>query len=528
MIDLLRRHHRLLTYQLLPVFLLAVAARLLPGERPIDDSYITFRYARNLVQGVGFVYNPGERVLGTTTPLYTLAMAGLSIVFQTKHYPSLAIGLNALADGVACALLVPLGVALSGRRRVGLAAGALYAVAPFSVTFAIGGMETSVVVLLLIATAVLYLHHQSTWGLTAALAILTRPDALIFLAPLGLDYLVRALLAFRQKTLQPTFGQFIKPILIALLVLAPWLVFATLYFGSPIPHSIAAKTAAYFLKPTEGFVRLLQHYTTPFFEQDTFSGAPALLTFLSLYLVLSLLGILSAFRHRTQSLAITTYPFLYFAVFAIANPLIFRWYLTPPLPFYFLIILIGLAQVFDGVTRRWSATRLPLVAFTLVGLFFFSLSLHEWKLTPDHGPSRPAPDMAWFKLEQLYTQIGQDLTTRVDSRTVIAAGDIGALGYFSDAKILDTLGLISPQATAYYPLRPDQLVITYAISADLIADQQPDYVVFLEVYGRKTLLVDERFLTAYTLQQKIDTDIYGSDGMLVYRRNTTSASAHRP
>jgi hypothetical protein len=42
-----------------------------------DDPYITYRYARNIATGQGFVYNPGERVLSTTTPLFTLLLAGL-------------------------------------------------------------------------------------------------------------------------------------------------------------------------------------------------------------------------------------------------------------------------------------------------------------------------------------------------------------------------------------------------------------------------------------------------------------------
>jgi hypothetical protein len=33
-----------------------------------DDAYITYRYARNISVGRGFVYNEGESVLGTTTP----------------------------------------------------------------------------------------------------------------------------------------------------------------------------------------------------------------------------------------------------------------------------------------------------------------------------------------------------------------------------------------------------------------------------------------------------------------------------
>jgi hypothetical protein len=39
-----------------------------------DDAFITFRYAENLYQGVGFVYNPGEKILSTTTPFFTFLL----------------------------------------------------------------------------------------------------------------------------------------------------------------------------------------------------------------------------------------------------------------------------------------------------------------------------------------------------------------------------------------------------------------------------------------------------------------------
>ena len=47
---------------------IALVARALPGARTIDDAFITFRYSRNIVDGEGFVYNPGVHTLGTTTP----------------------------------------------------------------------------------------------------------------------------------------------------------------------------------------------------------------------------------------------------------------------------------------------------------------------------------------------------------------------------------------------------------------------------------------------------------------------------
>ena len=42
-----------------------------------EDFLITLRYAENLAHGQGLVFNPGERVLGTTTPLYTLFLAAI-------------------------------------------------------------------------------------------------------------------------------------------------------------------------------------------------------------------------------------------------------------------------------------------------------------------------------------------------------------------------------------------------------------------------------------------------------------------
>jgi hypothetical protein len=129
--------------------------------------------------------------------------------------------------------------------------------------------------------------------------------------------------------------------------------------------------------------------------------------------------------------------------------------------------------------------------------------------------------MAWHKLELLYAEVGRELEPRLTPETRVAAGDVGALGYYADARILDTVGLMSPEAVAYYPLDPALYVVSYAVAPQLILDQQPDYVVLLEVYGREGLFKDPRFLSRYDLIRKIPTDIYGSDGMLIWARRAT-------
>ncbi len=507
----------------LPWFIaaLAVGARLLPAPRTIDDAFITFRYARNLLAGAGFVYNTGERVLGTTTPLYTFLMAALAGLTGSDNYPWLALWVNALADAATCLLLVALGYTLTGRRVVGVGAALLWAVAPMSVTFAIGGMETSVFIFLLVLTAYLYvLGTTRLAAMAGALLVLTRPDGLLLVAPMMLDLVVRGL---RQRRLP------LGEAVLFTLVAAPWVLFATLYFGSPVPQSIAAKIAVYRLAPEAAFVRLLQHYGTPFFEHEVL-GRFWPLAGLMLYLALSLLAGVSLIRRNPRAWPVVAFPWLYALAFSLANPLIFRWYLAPPLPFYFLLILAGLQRLVEdaaaaaGRAARQAGVK-PAVAPPRVGpvlaaatVVFGLLSLNAWTLRPDHGPTRPAPEMAWHLLELVYEQVGHDLAGRTTAQTTVAAGDIGALGYYSRARILDTVGLISPQAAGYYPLDEALYVISYAIAPDLIVEAAPEYVVLLEVYGRAGLLQDERFQAAYALDQKIETDIYGSDGLLVYRR----------
>jgi hypothetical protein len=78
--------------------LFLVWLRLHQPPNTVDDAYITYRYARNIATGVGFVYNAGERVLGTTTPAYTLLMAGLSRLSGYSDYPRLSLITNTLID----------------------------------------------------------------------------------------------------------------------------------------------------------------------------------------------------------------------------------------------------------------------------------------------------------------------------------------------------------------------------------------------------------------------------------------------
>src|SRR5450432_691529 len=233
---------------LVGVVLLALMVRVIPGPRTIDDAFITFRYSRNIVEGQGFVYNPGSQVLGTTTPLYTLMMAAISGVLHGEDFQIYALLVNALADAATAVLLFLLVRRLTNNRAMGALLAVLWAIAPYSVTFAVGGMETSVVILCMVGAFWLYVNNQPIWmGVVAALGFLTRIDAAIWIGLLFLFQLGEAWLAKRDKAWHTRIPW--RTWLAFGLTVLPWLIFSQFYFGSLLPHTLSAKTAAYLVPP---------------------------------------------------------------------------------------------------------------------------------------------------------------------------------------------------------------------------------------------------------------------------------------
>lgn len=500
------------------VMVLAGALRVLPQPRTIDDAFITFRYSRNLVAGHGFVYNLDQRTLGTTTPLYTLLMAGTGWITGSSGYPWLALAVNALADAITAGLLALMAWRVSGRVALAAVIGILWAASPMSVTFAIGGMETSVAALWMVAAASAYLFHHDAWmAVFAALGVLTRIDALLWAGPLLLH---QALMFWRARA-QPGAGLVRRipwrawALWVGLLL--PWHLFSWSYFGTLVTSSVGAKRLVYFVESFQALTRLLQHYATPFLEDQTL-GVPAIAVGIVLYPGLAMIGVFYVAKRFPRLVPFVAYPWIYLAIFSLMNPLIFRWYLVPPLPAYFLSILIGAWAVLDELIH--SRRLAPVIA--LLGVVWCAFSLNAWVLHPDHGPDRPAPEMAWHKIELLYQQVGEQLRDAygVDSATLVGAGDIGAIGYFSGARILDTVGLVTPEVTAYYPIERGLLIpgANYAVPPQLILDYRPEYLVVMESFVRNGLAQDPRFAMRYVQERFIPTDFYGT-GMILYRRH---------
>lgn len=189
-----------------------------------DDAFISFRYARNLVEGRGLVFNPGEAVEGYTNFLWTLLAAIPHAAGIDPVGWSQAFGIAAYA---ACLFLL---VARGGDGPLPVAAAA-GAVLPQWHVWATGGLETSLFCLAALGGALLLSPPRpAAAGLVFGVATLIRPDGILFAGVGGLRFLARG-------------GGWPRFVAAFLLSWAPHMLWRRLYYGEWLPNTYWAKSA---------------------------------------------------------------------------------------------------------------------------------------------------------------------------------------------------------------------------------------------------------------------------------------------
>src|SRR5512145_3123213 len=223
-----------------------------------DDAYISFRVIWNVLNGYGLVFNPGERVQAYTHPLWLLVMTAAHAVTREFFFTSLAVSYGfALA-----ALLV---VARSAPQIAWGAIAFLWLLSSKAlVDYTSSGLEYPLSYLLLALFHVRFVcvsddpvsnRELRRFGLLAGLAFVNRMDSVLLYA-LPLAWLGWRALRRRDERLGPLLAAVAVPA-------AAWVVFATVYYGFPLPNTYYAKVATGIpsgLLYRQGFAYLLNSF----------------------------------------------------------------------------------------------------------------------------------------------------------------------------------------------------------------------------------------------------------------------------
>ncbi|MBA4313223.1 MAG: hypothetical protein C0417_11400 [Chlorobiaceae bacterium] len=205
-----------------------------------DDAFISFRYAENFVAGNGLVYNTGERVEGYTNFLWTLLIAGgLKLQIDPVLFSSI-LGILFHLGTLILFILISIRTQLqetSFKYFIPLTA-LLLSLNRDSNVYATSGLETSMYTFFIVA-GFFFLSLDKIRrniliaGIFALLAMLTRPDGIIFLASVLIYFIIITENKWKNCLI------FLLP---SIFIFLPYWIWRWNYFGFFFPNSFYAKS----------------------------------------------------------------------------------------------------------------------------------------------------------------------------------------------------------------------------------------------------------------------------------------------
>lgn len=410
-----------------------------------DDAYITYRYAYNFATGHGFVYNVGERYLGTSAPLYGLLLG----VFGWFHPDSIP-----LFGGLLCGLALTLtGLGLyrlgqaAGKPFCGLLAGLLFIVNPFALSAFSGEMLMQAA---LIVWAFALASQQKTIGaaILLAAAILVRPDALLAALVLGLSLL----LTRRRFPARET--------LVLAAILLPFLLASWAYYGTPLPGTMASKVAQTRSGNWGTFGRGCLNALLALIPTGQKAGGNVPMPFAALFLAAALLGLAAVWRFRFW-LPLLAWSVLFALVYHLAHLPFYHWYLIPVALALCLLAACALAALAELAALRWREKSRLVYGVALLLIAPLLLAQIPGARVRALGAERSPVRLA-------YSRVGDWLALHSPPNASVGYIEIGFLGYTSHRTMIDPLGLVNPGVSphvaqgdftwAYAHYRPDYIL----------------------------------------------------------------------
>jgi len=447
---------------------------------PLDDAWIHQVYARNLGTRGEFAFFEGQPSAGSTSPLWTILLSvgyALRIDFRVWAYVlgALLLGASVIAMGRLATRITFLRNSSDGSHAVEtLGVGAQPAssemtsnnsaftvhsslVTVFCSLFilfewhlawsAVSGMEIPLFVFLsLLLLERFYAHERAViLGLIAGLLTLTRPEGAVLGALVGLGIILdadtcTATNAVRCKCFRgfsritknnPRSSAFIRVLIFAFgfaILVASYLAFNLAVGGAIFPNTFYAKNAEYaiLIERTPLLIRLAQTFAAPWV------GAQLLLLPGFVFVIARLIK-----NRDWVALVPLAWILALPALYALRLPVTYQHarYEMPVIPFIAVYGVWGTIELLGRVKNFVVRGAWAMSTGVLLLAFWF------------YGASAYANNVAFIDCEMVQT--AHWVAQNVPNDALIAAHDIGALGYFYPRPFIDLAGLVSPEVIPF-------------------------------------------------------------------------------
>ena len=389
---------------------------------PLDDAWIHQTYARNFGERYQWSFLIDDPSGGSTGPLWGMLIALLYLLkipplWGTYFFGFFILWGTAITGSILFEKIAP------EKGSYKLIAGGLIAAEWHLVWSALSGMETILLILVLLVFFCWLMDKRENWwlpGILIGLSIWVRPDGLTLLGPAAMSLLLRGypLKKLLKKLLAFAAG--------ALLLFGPYILFNWLVSGDIWPNTFYAKQAEYEALRQSG---LLIRYLRIGLQFITGVG------------ILLLPGIVIELKDQIQSKnweAVAAFIWMagYLGLYAWRLPVTYQHgrYIIPAMPVGFLFGLSGLI--------KWAEMKAEELWRRLISGVWIGSTIIVTASFWIYGARAYALDVAVIETEMVRTARWIEENTKENA--IIAAHDIGALGYFAKRKILDLAGLITP------------------------------------------------------------------------------------
>jgi hypothetical protein len=439
-----------------------------------DDAYVTLRYAENLMKGLGLVFNPGERVMGTTSPLLTFVLATFGKIFGASHLELIALTVGILASAGT------LYFCERSLRVAGLPASVQWtfltvvAFVPSFISNSTSGMETPLVLFLMSVSLYLFVSDRLiALSIVGFLLFLGRVDTGLWLLALAIELL----LAHRRRGI----GELLRPLILFCGALFAWLIFLKMYFGSIVPQSVVGKAVSHgaFILPDWNYVLTL---LSAFVLAQRF-GVWGLAVIAAVFAAL-IPSAIDLWRRFPKVRPVLYFFLLYVGAFLAARAPLFSWYLIPPKWAFYLIVVYAIWRVLSNARVRSVMPLQPSYVMALIGMLIFAAGVRAVAVRPVNSADGGS------------VAISKVIEESLPSAGTVFLEHIGLVGYRSGCYIYDSMGLVTPETTrlrkeygsAWLPKAARQyradIVVLYDTDLPLMRSQSDeDAVWFQQTYS---------------------------------------------